>query len=183
MKALCNKGISSESGQSLVELAISAALLFTLIFAAIDFARAIYYLQVMKNLTAEGSALASRGTSTSLTATTVVSDAGKNLNITSSGCVFVTAVLNTGSGASPLKVTEQSSQGACSGLASKVGCYPPPNTCGTATLPSEAAHALQSGQSLYVTEVFYSFSAVTPVGGFLKTVNALPSQLYDAAYY
>jgi hypothetical protein len=35
---------------------------------------------------------------------------------------------------------------------------------------------------VYVTEVFYSFKAITPIGNFL-TQAFLPSQLYDAAYF
>jgi hypothetical protein len=184
MRAFRRRNISSESGQSLVELAISAGLLFTLMFATIDFARAIYYVEVMKNLTAEGSSLASRGSSNSDTAARVVNDAGNNLNIGAGGCVYVTTVFNTGSvGGNPLQVSQQASLGACSGISSKVGCAPPARGCGPAALPSEAAAALQSGQNLYVTEVYYSFSPVTPVGALLKDVSALPAQLYDAAYY
>jgi len=182
MQVRRTKRMSDDSGQSLIELALSAAILLTLSLAAIDFSRAIYYVEVIKNLTAEGSALASRGTSPSITAATVVADGGA-LNITSNGCVFITAVTNTGAHTSPYQVTAQSSQGACSGLSSKIGCFPPPGTCGTATLPSEAAAAIQSGQSVYVTEIYYSFSMITPLGGFLKNANALPSRLYDAAYY
>jgi hypothetical protein len=183
MKALPQKLISDESGQSLVELALAATVLLTLTFGAVDFGRAIYYVEVIKNLTSEGSSLASRGTSPAVTATTVMTDAGSNLSLTANGCVFVTAVLNSGGSTSPYQVTQQSSQGSCGGLVSKIGCYPPPSTCGKATLPTEAAAALQSGQSLYITEIYYTFSPVTPIGGLLKNVNALPSQLYDAAYY
>ena len=183
MKGLLKGYISDESGQSLIELALAATLLLTLVFGAVDFGRAIYYVQVIKNLTSEGSSLASRGTTSALTATTVISDAASNLSLTSSGCVFVTKVLNNGGATSPYQVTEQASQGSCGGLTSKIGCFPPPSTCGKATLPTEAAAALQSGQSLAITEIYYSFSPVTPIGGLLKNVNALPSQLYDAAYY
>ena len=84
----------------------------------------------------------------------------------------------------PLQVTGQSTPlGTCNAISSKMGCFPPPSSCGKATLPTEAAAALQANQTLYVTEIFYSFSAVTPISSLLQQVNVLPTQLYDAAYY
>jgi hypothetical protein len=50
-----------------------------------------------------------------------------------------------------------------------------------ATMPSSASTVLNAGQTLYVTEVFYSYSPMTPIGGFLKT--SLASTLYDVAYF
>ena len=97
---------------------------------------------------------------------------------------MVTSVLNTGTGqTSPFTVTGQSTQGSCSGISSKIGCFPPPASCGIATLPTEAVAALQAGQTLYITEIFYPFKTITPIGSLLKNTNLLPSQLYDAAYY
>ena len=109
-----------------MELAISVFLLLILVFGAIDFARAIYYVEVIKNLTGEGSSMASRGTSLLQTAQTVVTDAGTNLSLSSQGCVIVTSVLKTAGVSNPLQVTGQSApQGACTGISSKIGCYPP----------------------------------------------------------
>ena len=51
-----------ESGQALVELAFAFVLLCTFVFGIIDFGRAIYDVEVMKNLVGEGSSMASRGT-------------------------------------------------------------------------------------------------------------------------
>lgn len=186
MTGLKKDKISADSGQALVELALSVSMLLVLVLGAIDAARAIYYVQVMKNLTGEGSSMASRSGTASLlqTAQTVVTDAGTNLNLTSQGCVVVTSVLDTVNGStSTYTVTAQSTQGTCGGIVSKIGCFPPPSACGVATLPAEAAAALQSGQTLYITEIFYTFTAITPIGSLLNNANILPSQLYDAAYY
>ena len=49
-----------ESGQALVELAFAFVLLCTFVFGIIDFGRAIYDVEVMKNLVGEGSSMASR---------------------------------------------------------------------------------------------------------------------------
>jgi hypothetical protein len=111
----------------------------------------------------------------------VISDAGTNLNIATKGCVYVTEVTNTGATKNPLQIGsgQQSSSGACTGIASKVGCAPPTSGCGNATLPSEAVAGLEVNQSLFITEIYYSYAPVTPfLGG-----KILPKQLYDAAYY
>lgn len=177
--------VLEDSGQALIELAISALVLLTLVFGVIDFSRAIYYVQVMKNLTAEGSSMSSRGTSLPTTAATVITDAGTNLSLTTRGCVITTSVLKTTTSVagSTYTVTGQSAQGSCSGISSKIGCFPPPSSCGTATLPTEAAAALQDGSTLYITEIYYTFNPVTPIGSLLNNTSILPSQLYDAAYY
>jgi len=182
--ATIRKGMGpNNSGQALVELAMIVPVLAVLVFGIIDFGRALYYVEVIKNLTGEGSSMSSRGTSLPLTVQTVVSDAGSDLQLATLGCVIATSVTNTGAQKNPMQVTGQSTQGACTGISSKIGCYPPPSTCGNASLPSEAAAALQVNQSLYITEIFYTYSTVTPLGTLLKNANVLPTTLYDVAYY
>jgi hypothetical protein len=40
----------------------------------------------------------------------------------------------------------------------------------------------QLNQTVYVTEVFYKYKPITPLGKFLVGI-VLPSQSYDVAYY
>src|SRR5271157_1916127 len=166
-----HKTKADDSGQALIEFAISVTVLLTLLFAVIDFGRAIYDVEVMKNLTGEGSSLASRGTSLSDTATAVVGGATP-LDLNDNGRVIVTSVFNNNNS---LKVTGQASQGGIAAL-SKIGNV----IGGAATLPSAAIP--QVNQTVYVTEVFCNYKAITPIGNFLSK-NVLPSQLYDVAYY
>src|SRR5271165_3297056 len=107
---------TGNSGQAMIEFAISALVLLTLVFAVIDFGRAIYDVEVMKNLTAEGSAMASRGTTLSDTVTAVLA-AASPLNLNVNGRVIVTSVLNNNNS---LKVTGQATQGGIA-AGSKVG--------------------------------------------------------------
>lgn len=176
-----------ESGQTLIELSLVLVMLCVFVFGIIDFSRAIYDVEVMKNLAGEGSSMASRGVLPADAATKVATYAGKDLSMSTQGCVIVTAVTCTtnpcNGGTSNLQVTAQASQ--C-GIAatSKVGCLKGQGTCGTsnALLPANAALALQLNQSLYVTEIFYSYSAITPIARFIRN-GVLPGRLYSVAYY
>jgi Flp pilus assembly protein TadG len=176
---------TDSSGHSLIELALIVPLLCVVAFGIIDFSRALYDAEVMTNLVGEGSSMASRGTSPALTASTVANDAGNDLSLSTLGCVIVTQVTKESS----LQVTAQNQVGACGvGFISKVGCLQGHAGCGNtnnnnpATLPATAVDLLNSestGYSLYVTEMFYSYSTITPI----SLASILPSQLYRAAYY
>ena len=159
-----------DSGQALIEFALSATILLTLLFGLIDFSRAIYARQVIANLTGEGSSMASRGTTLPDAAAAVVV-AGSPLNLSVHGQVIVSSVFNNNG---KIQLTGQISRGAI-GATSLIGRV----IGGTATVPQ--AVVPQANQTIFVTEVFYQYRPITPIGSFLTTI--LPSQLYDVAYY
>jgi Flp pilus assembly protein TadG len=160
-----------DSGQALVEFALTATLMLTLVFGLVDFSRAIYIAQVIANLTGEGSSMASRGTTLSDTATAVIA-ASTSLNLTTSGQVIVSSVFNNNN---RIQLTGQASQGGL-GAISQIGSV----IGGTALLPPTVVPQLN--QTVFVTEVFYQYKPITPIGNLL-TGTVLPSKLYDVAYY
>jgi Flp pilus assembly protein TadG len=165
-----NKIRADDSGQALVEFAISATMMLILVFGLIDFSCAIYIQQVITNLTGEGSSMASRGTSLAATAAAIVTDSDLNLN--TSGQVIVSSVFNNNN---KIQLTGQVSQGGL-GAKSLIGSV----IGGLASLPATVVPQLN--QTVFVTEVFYKYQPVTPIGSLLTKV-VLPKKLYDVAYY
>src|ERR1035438_8820688 len=152
---------TEESGQALVELSLGLVLLCVFVFGIIDFGRAIYDVEVMKNLVGEGSSMASRTTSLPQTATIIANDAGADINISTLGCVIVTSVTNKPVGSGQVVTDQASTGGICASNPSKVCCKLGPG-CGnsTATLPPGAIAALAgepAGSAIYTTEIYYTF--------------------------
>jgi len=162
---------AGQRGQALVEFAVSILALSTLVFGMIDFSRAIYDQQMVTSLAAQGANLAMRGTTPLASASTIVSQSS-NLNFSVNGRVIVSAVLNNNN-PNALTITDQQAAGGLSAT-SRIG-----SKNGLATVPGGACPP--NGQTTYVTEVFYAFQPITPVGKLLQ--RTLPSQLYDVAYY
>ncbi len=174
------KRLEDERGAALVELAICVPLLLIMVFGLIDFSQMIFDNQRMSGLSRQGSDLASRGrsladTGTEIGVVTALGVQGASMNIGTQGRIFVTEVAGTST--SPQIVAQQESSTGIAATSVTASWVSNP----TKYLPTNAATVLNAGQTLYVTEIFYSYSPMTPIGGLLET--NLASTLYDAAYF
>jgi Flp pilus assembly protein TadG len=163
---------AAESGQAAMEFALIAVLMLVILCMVIDFCRAIHNEQLMAGLSREGSNLASRGTTLSDSAAAVIGGS-PSLDLSDKGEVIITSVTNINR---VYTITDQFSQGGIS-KNSRVGT----GVGNTASVPASAAAMLQSGQTMYVTEIFYSYQPITPIQNLIKIV--MPSTLYEAAYF
>ncbi|MHB8382368.1 MAG: TadE/TadG family type IV pilus assembly protein [Candidatus Binataceae bacterium] len=157
-----------------MEFAALLTICLMLIFATIDFGRALYDKEVMSGLSRQGGNLASRGSSIPDAVSAVIAGQAP-LNLSGAGEVIITSITNT---KGKFEITGQTSAGGMT--------PPPPSQLGTgvgnvARVPSDATNMLQLNQTIYVAEIFYSFQPLTPIGTMLGT--ALPSTLYEAAYF
>jgi len=179
------KLMKGESGQALIELAFIATTLVVFVLGIVDYGRAIYDVQVMKNLVGEGSSMASRIDPSQIATAvqTVINDSGSDLNLGTNGCVIITIVTNE---AGTPTITAQAKT--CNiAASSKIGCLAGVNGCQSSapTLPAYAQTGLTNevnGASLSVTEIYYNFSTITPITAILGS-GAIPSQFYSVAYY
>jgi Flp pilus assembly protein TadG len=182
------------SGQALVEFMFVGFILLFMLFAMIDFSRAISMKQVLIDISREGANEAARGAGDTVDAT--ISNAmaaviaGANpLNINQNGQVIISAVLNTGSGT--YKITNQLSEGALT-QPSKIGML---NAIGSGATNSAVVMPLQANnggevpqpnQTSYIAEVYYNFQAATSLGnvmvGGMKGFT-VTNQFYDVAYF
>ena len=177
------KLFANGSGQAAAELAVVMLLIVPLLCAAIDFGRAFYQLQVLSELSRQGSSLAMRGEGTTScdTMCTAIADlvAGSSgLNLASNGKVIMSALTATASqtngapSGGPYKISEQETSSGSFSATSRLG------TSGQ-TVSIAGAPLIQVGQTMYVTEIFYGFTPATPLG---KSVG-IPTKLYDIAYF
>ena len=166
--------LTSQSGQAMLEFACIATVALVVLFGTIDFGRLLFDLKAMTGLTRQGGNLASRGSTVSDAAAAVIAGQAP-LNLTTTGEIIVTSVQDN---KGVFTITGQSAQGGMSPApSSKVGT----GIGAAAMLPASAQGMMQSGQSIYVAEVYYSFQPVTPIGTLLKV--ALPSTLYEVSYF
>lgn len=175
--------LANDSGQAAAELALVATLLLILVCSAVDFGRALYQLQVLSELSRQGANLASRvvGTTSCDNLCTSVADllAGDSgLGLATKGRVIVTSFTQVKPAAGgAYTITEQKVSTSGISATSKVA----PNGSGSVTITG--APALQTGQTLYAAEVFYSFTPATAIGALTNNAIGMPSVLYDVAYF
>ncbi len=155
------KRLKNERGSALVELALCLPMLLILVFGLIDFSQIIFSKQVICGLTRQGSNLASRGTSLPDTLS-ALSTQGAALHIDTKGRIIVTEVADV-KGKPQIKDQVESPTGIA--VTSEVGS----GVGNPANVPSSAKTLLNAGQTIYVTEVYYSYTPVTPIGNFLRT--------------
>lgn len=168
------KRLEDDRGGALVEFALCISMLLILVYGLIDFSQMIFDHQVMSGLSRQGSDLASRGTKLQDTVSALDTQ-GASLNISANGRIIVTAVAEDSSG--KFQIVDQAESPPGISVTSAVGS----GIGKTASMPVSANTALKAGQTLYVTEVFYSYSPMTPIGAFLNT--SLASTLYESAYF
>src|ERR1017187_6442173 len=167
----------NRSGQALIEFMFVAFILLFMLFGMIDFCRSISTRQVLINLSREAANLAARGTgSTPAAAISNAIAAAAPLSITTNGLVIITAVLNSNG---TFLVTNQIKEGPLSNTApSKIA---PLGVGSTANMPVTAVPIPQTNQTMFVSEVYYSYKPATPIG---KLLNFnMTNTLYDAAFF
>jgi Flp pilus assembly protein TadG len=178
--------LEDERGSALIELAFCLPILIVLVMGLIDFSQMIYIKQAMSGISRQGSNLANRtytGPTGSMPLSTIVSGLvtqGASLNIGTNGRIILSVVRDVSS--SPQILDQYESPTGIS-VTSKVGTYVSGTTSNPATVPSQATPVLTTKQdeTIYVTEVFYSYTPITPVGKFLK--KSLASTFYEVAYF
>jgi len=166
--------MSWHSGQALFELALLVPMLCLVIFGIIDYGRVLDQEQIMVDLSRQGSNMASRGTTLSAAADAVVQGSG-GLNLSQAGEVIITSVARV---SSVDTITGQVVEGKLS-AASKIGT----GVGSKATVPAvvDDVFANNSGQTMYITEVYCSFQQITPLAKMWSLV--MPSALYQVAYF
>jgi Flp pilus assembly protein TadG len=164
-----------------------------MLFAMIDFSRAISMKQVMIDISREGANEAARGAGDTVAATisnamTAVIAGANPLNINLHGQVIISAVMNSNG---MYLITNQLSEGALT-QPSKIGVL---NAVGTGAtnsavvmplLASNGAEVPQPNQTSYIAEVYYNFQPATSLGSvFVLGMRGftVTNLFYDVAYF
>ena len=163
-----------QSGQAFFELAMLVPLLLLFMFAIIEYSRALNMEQHLVDLSRQGSNMASRGTTLSTAASTVATNSAP-LNVSGAGAVIVTSVARV---SNVDTITGQATSGSLN-VTSRIGT----GVGSRATVPASVddIFANNSGQTVYITEVFYPLTQITPIARMWNLV--LPSTMYQVAYF
>jgi Flp pilus assembly protein TadG len=168
------KPLWGQSGQAMFELALLVPLLCLVMFAIIEYSRVLNFEQELVDVTRQGCNMASRGTALSTAATSVAQNSG-SLKLSTSGLVIITSVSRVGSVDT---INGQATSGSLTAV-SKIGT----GVGSTATVPANVDDIFSnnSGQTIYITEVFYPLQQITPIAKMWGLV--LPTTLYQVAYF
>jgi hypothetical protein len=161
--------LGCERGQAAVELAMVLPLLLVILLGVIEFGRAFELEHAIGGLSREGANLAARG-STLLEAVTVTLNSGADIGLNTNGGVVASHVLS--SGGKIIIEDQQASSGY--GAKSRIGVK-------GAEVSGIDASGLTPGESMYVVEVFYDYSTVTPFKDLTKAV--FPAELYERTVF
>jgi Flp pilus assembly protein TadG len=147
-----------------------------LIFGLIEFSQIIYANEVMAGISRQGSSLVSREVASDEIPTTVAAlvNQGGALNLGTNGKIIVTEV--NGTSTAPVIANQYPSATGIAATSVTNNWIAHPTT-----IPADAQADLNAGYTLVITEVFYTYTPITPLGGFLKM--SLTPTLYDAAYF
>ena len=173
-RARRRRPLSEQSGQAMFELALLVPLLCLVMFAIIEYSRVLNFEQELVDATRQGCNMASRGTALSTAASSVAQYSG-SLNLSTSGLVIITSVSRVGSVDT---INGQASSGSLSAT-SKIGT----GVGNTAKVPANVDNIFNnnSGQTIYITEVFYPLQQITPIAKMWGLV--LPTTLYQIGYF
>jgi Flp pilus assembly protein TadG len=153
-------------------------ILVVLLFGLIDFSRFLTTRQTLINVSREGSNLSLRQTSLSNAVVAVIASASPltigNTGSGSKGRVIITEVTSINNAN---RITDQHAQGGLTTASSKIGT----GIGSSATMPAGVTGIPQPGDKVYITEVYYTFQPITPIGTLVNI--ALPTQFYDVAYF
>jgi Flp pilus assembly protein TadG len=175
--ALFARIFRDRSAQAMVEFVFVVLILVVLLFGLIDFSRYISTRQTLINISREGSNLALRQLDLSNAVASVITSASPltiNNATAPNGRVIITEVTNSNN---VNIITDQYFSKGGLTASSKIGNV----VGGPATMPTGITGIPQLNDKVYITEVYYTFQPITPIGQLLKF--ALPTQFYDVAYF
>lgn len=158
-----------ERGQAAVELALVLPLLLIILLGVIEFGRAFEMQHAISGLSREAANLAARGASLQQAIDVTLSN-GADLELGREGGVVASRILVDDG---QVIVDDQLASAGYAGK-TKIGLKGAP-------VAGLDVAGLTGGETLYVVEVFYRYSTVTPFKGFTKAV--FPEELYERAVF
>lgn len=191
-----NQSQPSQRGQSLMEFAMILPLLLVLVLGVIEVGYALYEAHILAKLAREGSNLISRQTTLQQAQASIVAGASQPVAFGAKGRLIF-SVITTGTGGANLNkpiISQRLTLGTLSAL-SKLG-DPPASSYGSApeytannpdndtairvSGPLPNGLVLNSGQFIYLTEVYHRHDLITP---FERFGVDLPANLYASAFF